>query len=126
MKPVLIAGTTIVNIALVSYTIFIINERKTGKAGKNILTFLTLGVILDMTSTICMIIGSSRGPFTIHGILGYSSLTGMLIDAFLLWRHKIKSGPEIKLSKALHTYSLAAYLWWLMAYITGAMIVAFR
>ena len=126
MKPILIAGTTIVNLALICYSIFIYSERKTKKAGKRVLTFLTIGVILDITATICMIIGSSKGPFSIHGILGYSSLAGMLIDSILIWKSRLRNEAESQISPSLHLYSVIAYGWWLAAYITGAMIVAMR
>jgi hypothetical protein len=123
MKPILIAGTSIVNIALIAYSLFIYQERKYRKVTSKLLTFLTIGVVLDISATICMIIGSSKGPFTIHGLLGYSSLLAMAIDAVLVWRFKNKSGLNSELSKPLHTYSLIAYSWWVLAYITGAFLV---
>jgi uncharacterized repeat protein (TIGR03987 family) len=126
MKPVLIAGTIIVNLALISYTLFIISERKTKNTGKRVIPFLTLGVILDITATICMITGSSNSPFTLHGILGYSALTGMLIDTFLLWKTRLKNGQESPLSDSLHRFSLIVYCWWIAAYITGAMVVMLK
>ena len=126
MKPILIAGTTIVNFALISYTLFIYNERKTRKTGKKVLTFLTIAIILDTTATICMIIGSSKSPFTLHGILGYSSLTGMLTDAYLIWKCRLRNGKDSPLSVSLHNYSLIAYIWWIAAYITGALLVIIR
>jgi hypothetical protein len=123
MKPILIAGTSIVNLALISYSIFIFQEIKHRKVTSKLLAFLTIGVILDFTATICMIIGSSKGPFTLHGILGYSSLTAMAIDTILVWNFRNKSGMGSVLSNALHKYSLLAYSWWILAYITGAMLV---
>jgi uncharacterized repeat protein (TIGR03987 family) len=126
MKPVLIAGTIIVNLALISYTFFIFAERKTRSAGRRVISFLTLGVILDITATICMITGSSNSPFTLHGILGYSALTGMLIDTFLLWKARLNIGQGSPLSKRLHNYSLIAYCWWIAAYITGAVMVMIK
>ncbi len=126
MTPILIAGTTIVNLALISYSIFIYSERKTRKTGKKVLSFLTIGVILDSTATICMITGSTQTPFTLHGILGYSSLTGMLTDAFLIWKSRMRNGKESPLSASIHKYSLIAYCWWIAAYITGALLVMLR
>jgi hypothetical protein len=126
MKPILIMGTFIVNLALISYTLFIYFERKYRISNSKVLSFLTIGVILDISATICMIIGSSKGPFTLHGILGYSSLTGMLIDTYLIWLHKKKNGINPMISSAVHKYSLLAYIWWLIAYITGVLLVMFR
>ncbi len=124
MKPVLIAGTTIVNLALISYSIAVITEQRRHRVIPRVRLFLTLGVILDITATICMIIGSSNSPFTLHGILGYSSLAAMSLDAVLLWRHWMRHGEEV-VPRSLHIYSRYAYLWWIAAYITGAALVLF-
>jgi hypothetical protein len=126
MKPILIAGMTIVNLALISYSLFFYFERKAKMVSSKVLSFLTIGIFFDIIATACMIIGSSKGPFTFHGLLGYSSLAGMLVDAVLLWRARLVNGNGYLLSKALHTYSLIAYLWWVAAYITGAILVMGR
>ncbi len=123
MSQSIILGVTIVNLALIFYSIAIITEQKKKIVNKSVLFFLTFGVIFDIVATTFMIIGSDNSPFSLHGILGYSSLTGMLIDAILIWRHKAKNGINTEPSKGLHLYSRAAYLWWLAAYITGAILV---
>lgn len=122
MKPILIAGTTIVNFALLAYTVGIILEQRKHRVTRGVLWFLTVGVILDITATACMIIGSTQSPFTLHGILGYSSLTAMLIETSLAWRHRLSHG-EGKVARGLHLYSRLAYIWWVAAYITGAILV---
>ncbi len=121
-----LTGIITVQAALVSYSIAIISEQRKRLVTRKVLTFLTLGVLLDITATAFMILGSSRGAFTLHGILGYSSLAGMLTDAILIWRfHRKHPSPE-RVSGGTHWYSLGAYLWWIAAYITGAMLVALR
>lgn len=126
MNPILIAGTIIVNFALLFYTIFIVYERKLKKATNKVLIFISAGVTLDVTATICMIAGSTNSPFTLHGILGYSALTGMAIDAFLIWKRRLKNGVNSAFSKGLHKYSFVVYFWWLAAYITGLFIVIMK
>ena len=68
-------------------------QRKTRQklVTRQVLLFYTIGVCLDITATILMIIGSNKG-LTVHGMIGYSSLLGMLIDTILLWRHNLKQG----------------------------------
>lgn len=122
MKPILIAGTTIVNFALLAYTIGIITEQRKHRVTRQVLVFLTVGVILDITATACMIIGSTSSPFSAHGILGYSSLTAMLLETALAWRHRLANG-EAEVSRRLHLYSRIAYIWWVLAYLTGAFLV---
>jgi hypothetical protein len=121
-----LTGIITVQAALISYSIAIISEQRNRLITKGVLAFLTLGVLLDITATTFMILGSSRGPFTLHGILGYSSLAGMFIDAVLIWRFYNQNGHDDKVTSGIHGYSLGAYLWWIAAYITGALLVAFR
>ncbi|MDF1545803.1 MAG: hypothetical protein P1R58_11980 [bacterium] len=123
MKPILMAGTSIVILALISYTIGIVAEQKGRKVTSKVTTFLTLGVILDITATICMIIGSEKGWFTLHGVLGFSSLGGMLTDVFLIWKHRLSHG-QAETPRWLHIYSRSAYIWWVIAFISGGLLVA--
>ncbi len=126
MKLILIIGATIVTLALVSYSIAIIGEQRKRMITPLILTFLTIGISLDVIATCCMIIGSDNSPFTLHGILGYSSLTLMLIDTYLIWKFKLKNGYNVLVSSGIHLYSRIAYLWWVAAYITGSMLVILK
>ena len=124
MKTVSIIGSLIVTIALIFYSVGFAKERRQKLVTSGVLLFYTIGVSLDITATILMIIGSSKGMLTLHGFIGYSSLLGMLTDTFLLWRHNINEGPAIKVNKNLHVYSRVAYTWWIIAYITGGLLVA--
>jgi hypothetical protein len=119
-------GATIVIFALASYSVAIRTEQKKRLVTRIVLRFLTLGVILDVIATTFMIIGSSHGPFTLHGLLGYTSLTAMLVDTVLIWRFSRRNSNEILVPKPLHIYSLCAYLWWVAAFITGLLLVVFR
>lgn len=119
-------GTSIVILALASYSVAIITEQRKKILSKTVLIFLTLGVVLDITATTFMILGSSKGGFTLHGFIGYSSLLGMFIDAILLWRQKSKSGLNAVVPKKLHIYSRYAYIWWVLAFITGGLLVALK
>jgi hypothetical protein len=91
-----------------------------------VLRFLTIGIILDVTATVFMIIGSTNSAFSLHGILGYSSLAGMLADTILIWRFHVTSKPGSAVPKGLHLYSRFAYAWWVIAFITGLMLVVFK
>jgi hypothetical protein len=126
LKTILIFGTIIVNLALISYSIAIINEQRKKIINPMILRFLTIGVILDISATCCMIIGSSRPWYAIHGLLGYSSLILMLTDTILVWKFKIINDYNINVPKKLHLYSRIAYIWWVIAFITGALMVILR
>jgi hypothetical protein len=122
MSPILIAGTIIVNLALVAYAVGIISEQRSHQVSGATLNWLRLGVVLDITATACMIAGSSNGPFTPHGFLGFSSLAAMIVETSLAWRHRSTSGDQ-PVPSWLHQYSRIAFGWWIVAYITGAMLV---
>lgn len=126
MKTITMMASGLVTIALVAYSIAIIGEQRKKVLTCRVLTFLTLGVALDIISTILMILGSSKGGLTLHGFIGYSSLLGMSIDAFLLWNLRRKSGLNVIVPRGLHLYSRYAWLWWVAAYITGGLLVALR
>ena len=126
MNTTLLIGTIIVNFALLSYTIAIVNQYRKRKINNSLLGFLTVGVLLDIIATTFMIIGSSNSFFTLHGLLGYSALLGMLIDMFLMWRIKMRKGMGTEITRNIHNYSLAAYSWWIIAYITGAILVMMK
>lgn len=119
-------GMSIVILALASYSTAVLTEQRKKKINKKVLIFLTIGVILDITATVFMVLGSSQGMLTLHGIIGYSSLLGMFTDAVLIWRQKSKSGLNSDVPRWLHLYSRYAYLWWIIAFITGGLLVALR
>ena len=74
MNTLSIVGAIIVTLALVSYSIGILTEQVKKKIIPRVLVFITLGVFLDVTATVFMILGSKNSPFTIHGFIGYSAL----------------------------------------------------
>lgn len=125
MNAALTAGTRIVVLALIAYSIGIITEQKKHKINNIVLIFLSLGIILDIVATAFMIIGSPNSPFTLHGFLGYSALGAMLVDTFLVWKYRLKNGTQ-DVTKGLHLYSRFAYLWWVIAFITGSLLVVFK
>ncbi len=83
--------------------------------------FLTIGVTLDIASTVLMILGSSH--ITIHGFIGWSALAVMLTDAGLVWRHWLRQKDAV-VPRGLNLYTRYAYCWWVVAYFAGAVIAA--
>jgi EamA domain-containing membrane protein RarD len=126
LNPFLITGMFIVVFALMSYSAAIFFEVKTRLASRAVLGFFTAGVIFDITSTTFMILGSRHIPITPHGLLGYSALAVMLIDAVLLWRHRMTKGAGVKIPRGLHIYSITAYSWWVLAFIAGGLLVMIK
>ena len=62
MSPILIAGTLIVNLALLSYTVGIFFEQREHRVKARTLNFLRVGVFFDIVATACMIAVSAVPP----------------------------------------------------------------
>jgi len=123
MSIISIIGAFIITLALLLYGIGSIAVQRFKIVTPGILTFLTLGVLLDLIAVTLMIIGSTKGAFTTHGILGYSATLTMIVDMVLIWRCYFKNGFDSIIKNSILLYSKIAYGWWLIAYITGSIIV---
>ena len=121
MDAVIVRAVVVVTFALICYSIGVISEQRKSRVSKRILLFITIGVLLDISSTVLMIVGSTNSPLTVHGCIGYSALLLMLIDAILIWRHWIRS-REVNIPRGIHLYTRIAYGWWVIAYIVGAVM----
>jgi hypothetical protein len=121
MNKFLFAGMGVVTAALILYTIFILLKNKNKFLNARICTVLSFGVLFDISGTILMIIGSKKLPLTVHGIIGYTALSGMIIETLLIWRHLLKFGNR-ELNKSLNMYTWIAYTWWLIAYFAGGAL----
>lgn len=126
MKTILIVGSIIVTLALISYSIGVITEQRKKRITKRVLFFLSMGLTFDITATACMIIGSTNSPFTFHGFIGYTGLLAMIIETVFAYRFNAKNGSTVVVNKALHTYTLFAYILWVAVYITGSLLVALK
>ena len=71
-------------------------------------------------------VGSTNSPFTVHGFLGYSALLVMAIDIILIWRIYLRNGVKAKVERSLLLYAKLAYGWWVIAYITGSLLVILK
>jgi hypothetical protein len=122
MNTLLTWGTRIVVLALVSYSLSFLWLNKNRRVDIKALTFQSLGLLLDISSTSLMILGSRNTPFTLHGIFGYSALLIMIVDTTMVWhfylRHREKS-----ISQRLHRLARVAYLWWIIAFLLGLLLV---
>ena len=122
MNHISMIGAGVVMGALVSYSIAIITELHFSRLSRRVMIFITLGIVLDITATACMIAGSTKGVFTLHGLLGYSALLLMLVNTVLVWRLRIQSGDGAYVHHKMYVYSRIAYIWWVAAFITGGCL----
>jgi len=69
-----------------------------------------------------MIISSGK-VISFHGMIGYLSLAAMVTDTVLSWLSVNRHGLNSVLSGKFIRWSQAAFAYWVLAYITGAVIV---
>jgi hypothetical protein len=129
MNSTLFKAVGVVTLALIFYSIGVITQQRKSLISRRVLWFLTAGIICDLASTGLMIAGSRNIPITVHGFIGYSALIAMLIDTLIIWRlwvrERIPGNQEklvIDVPRPVHLYTRAAYSWWVVAYIAGAVI----
>lgn len=122
MDPLRMAAVTTVTAALGLYTAGTLREMRLRRATSGVKYLLAVGVVFDVTATALMIVASRAESITVHGLLGYSALALMASDTFLIWRHAKQRG-DAPIGNGLHLYSRVAYLYWVVAYFTGAALV---
>ena len=120
MSPILRLGVSVVFVALACYTAGVVAVRRDGAVSRRGMRFLLAGVVFDIVATVFMIIGSGR-VITLHGVIGYSALSAMLVDTWFAWQHRRRfhDGPA---PRWLQRYTWAAYAWWIVAFVTGSVL----
>ena len=123
MNSLAIVGAFIITLALLSYGISSIAVQRFKIVTPGVLIFLSFGVLLDIIAVIFMIIGSEKSAFSAHGLLGYSAMLTMITDLVLIWRFYFRNGFDEVISNPILLYSKIAYVWWVITYITGSLLV---
>jgi len=123
MKTIILVGVIIVILALLFYSLGIFTEQRKRRINKTVLTFLSLGLVFDISATTCMIIGSGNSPFTFHGLIGYTGLIAMTVETVLAFKFYKTHGENKEVSRILHWYSRISYALWLVVFITGSLLL---
>jgi hypothetical protein len=122
MSPILRLGVSIVLLALASYTAGVVTAQRARAISGRALSFLVAGVVFDVVATVCMIVGSGH-LITLHGVIGYSALAAMVADTWFSFKHRRALG-DAATPAWLHRYTRYAYAWWVIAFISGGLLVA--
>ncbi|MDX8339855.1 hypothetical protein SLH46_11715 [Draconibacterium sp. IB214405] len=126
MNPLAIIGAFVITLSLLAYGIGSISLVRFRIIGRIVLLFLTLGVLLDLIAITLMTLGSKGSPFTLHGLLGAIAFIVMLVNAVWCWNVLLGKGIDTKAHKNHILYTKGAYLFWVIAYFTGSLIVIWR
>jgi len=123
MNILSVIGSFIITFSLLSYGIGVISVMRFGFVTRSVLLFLTIGLILDIIAIWFMIAGSENSPFNLHGILGYTALLTMFVNVILLWKEFRAKGLNAGISLKIVRYTKFAYLWWLIIYFLGSVMI---
>ena len=123
MKPLIMAGVSLVVLALVAYTTGIAMEQRRRRITGAVLAALVVGVLLDLGATVCMVLGTRRSPLTPHGLLGLSAILVMVGFVVAAAGHRRRKG-EAEVPSPLHLFARLAYAFWVIAFVSGAAQVA--
>lgn len=126
MNPLAIIGAFVITLSFLAYGIGNISLVRFKIVGRIVVGFLSVGVVLDIAAIVLMTLGSKGSPFTMHGFLGVTAFLVMLVNAVWSWRMFLVYGCDCKARKNHIIYAKAAYLFWVVAYFTGSLIVIWR
>jgi len=121
MKPYTLIAVTIVTLALLAYTVGTFAQQRSRSVTRSAVVFLTVGVILDVVATVFMILGSGK-LVSLHGLLGYTALAGMMTEVVVAWRWRMRRG-EATITGGMALYSKLAYGYWVLAFLSGGLLV---
>ncbi|KZE37693.1 hypothetical protein AV540_26125 [Brevibacillus parabrevis] len=109
-----------INLALISYTIGVWSEKRSGQLQKKHLAFFGLGLLFDTVGTTFMKLLADSPALNLHGITGLIALVLMFFHTvwaiFVLWKKR-----EIQI-KQFHKFSLAVWILWLVPYSIGVAL----
>ena len=118
-----LAGAFTITLSLLSYGIGSISIQRFRTVSVFTIVFLAIGLVLDIVATVLMIIGSHNLPFTLHGWIGYSAFFVMLVYVIIILRFYLKHGSEKHIDPGMVLLTKISYGWWVVAYLTGSIII---
>ncbi|HYQ57815.1 MAG TPA: hypothetical protein VEP89_10775 [Draconibacterium sp.] len=126
MNPLAIVGAFIITLSFLAYGIASISLVRFKIIGVMVLTTMSVGIIFDITAIVLMALGAKGITFTFHGMLGAIAFLVMLVDAIWCWKVFFTKGLDAKARKNQILYAKLAYLFWVIAYFTGSLIIIWR
>ncbi len=123
MNPISMAGAFIMTMSLLAYGLGSISLLQFKVVSPGVLLFFTIGVSLNIVSIALMIVAFNGIPFSIHSIWGCSAFLVMFVDVMLIWRLYLKGKINAPVGEKFLLYSKIAYVWWLVFYLAGSLLV---
>jgi hypothetical protein len=126
MTPLRMVAVTTVTAAFALYAIGTLKGLRGRRATLAVCRLLAAAVAFDLIATALMQLATPNASvLTVHGLLGYSALAGMAAATLLVWRHR-RRAADAPLGRGLLGFLQVAWIYWVIAYFTGAALVAMR
>ena len=124
MSPILIFAVTAMLLAAVLYTVAVFGERAATTLKPWHLALFWTGLAFDTTGTTLMtdIAGGWRGD--LHAYVGLSAVVLMLIHS--AWATIALALKKEKVLQGFHRFSIHVWALWMVALISGVVMVAFH
>ncbi len=113
----LASAVIFINLALVSYTIGVWSEKRSGRLQKKHLVFFGLGLLFDTIGTTFMKLLAESQPLHLHGITGLIAL--LLMFFHTVWAIFVLGRKKENQIKQFHKFSLFVWILWLVPYSIG-------
>ena len=123
MYPISVFGAFIMTLSFLAYGIGSVTLERFKIVGTVVLIFFSIGVLFESTAIVMMYIGSDGAIFGPHGLVGIFALLIMLVNTAWVWFVFLKKGIDAPVNKALLHYTKTAYFVWVVAYLSGIIIL---
>ncbi len=123
MNPLAVIGAFVMTLAFLAYGIGSVTLERFRIVGSVVLIFLSLGVLFESAAILMMIIGSKGAIGPLHGIIGGVAFALMFANTMWAWIVYLSMGIDAHVNTWLLNYTKAAFFLWVMAYLSGIVLL---
>lgn len=123
MEQIAVVGALIITLSLLVYGIGSITLIRFKIVSALVLVFLTLGVLFDISAVVLMMRGMKGSLLSVHSIIGYLAFALMLSNTVWAWKSYFVHGIDSRIGNKQHIFAKIAYLYWVLAYIGGSVLM---
>jgi len=123
MDPFSLIGAFVMTLAFLAYGIGSVTLERFRIVGSVVLIFLSLGVLFESAAIILMVIGANGSISPFHGLIGGIAFGLMVVNTAWAWILYLIMGFEARVNRWLLNYTKVAFLLWVLAYLSGILIL---
>ena len=123
MNPIAVVGAFVMTLSFLAYGIGSVTLERFKIVGSIVLIFFSVGILFETTAIVMMYIGSDASLMGLHGLIGIFAFLIMLVNTAWVWGVYVKKGIDASVNTALLHYTKTAYFLWVLAYLTGIIVL---